>query len=259
MDDNINIEETAPCTDVEKTDKPAGTSPTDSEQIDVESAVDSDTSIIEDMKDVVDAPAPCVHEINPKDKEIPEPQSKKNGLSFVKDIYDFVEVFVFAVCSVMLVFTFLIRICVVSGPSMENTLYDGEVLLVSNLFYEPDYGDIVIFHQTSESFSKYNELIVKRVIAKGGDVVDIDFDTWTLTVNGEVVEEDYITLKGLYTLRSDHDYPLTVPEGHLFLMGDNRNHSADSRSDDIGFVDERRILGRVVLRVTPISKLGVVE
>lgn len=249
MDDNVNFDATDASETVDNEISPNDTTGTD--DIPTRTHI-QDTS----SSDGNDDNTQTTREQNPKDADATE--HKKVKTPFVKELYDFIEVFVFAVCSVLLVFTFLVRICVVSGPSMENTLYDGEILLVSNLFYEPDYGDIVIFHQTSESNSKYNELIVKRVIAKGGDVIDIDFSTWTVTVNGNIVEEGYITLKG-FPLGSDYEYPLTVPEGHLFLMGDNRNNSADSRSDQIGFVDERRILGRVILRVTPMAKFGAVK
>lgn len=179
--------------------------------------------------------------------------------AFAKSIFDYVEIFVIAIFAVMVLFTFVFRLCRVDGPSMEDTLFDGERLIISNLFYEPDYGDIVVFHQTSKSVDAFNEPIIKRVIAKSGDTVDIDFDTWSLYVNGELVIEDYRKLEGFYTLRSDYAFPVEVPEGYVFVMGDNRNHSSDSRSSEIGFVDERRILGRVIVRISPLDRFGKVE
>ena len=145
---------------------------------------------------------------------------------------------------------------------MEKTLHEGELLAVSNLFYEPECGDIVVFHQTGT----LNEPVVKRVIATAGETVDIDFDTWTVTVtdrNGSsrVLDEPYMQLDPNIKFHSTSvlAYPYTVPEGCLFVMGDNRDHSADSRGGLIGPVDERRILGKVILRLTPFNKFGTVE
>ena len=160
---------------------------------------------------------------------------------------------------------------------MLPTLKDGELLLVSNLFYEPQCGDIVIFHQTSQEIERFNEPIVKRVIATEGQRVYIDFTTGTIAVDDVELEEDYIQLvnslgytTGEYTLFAEHHFQMvpcsdgtthrvfeaTVPEGCLFVMGDNRNNSADSRTQVIGFVDERRVLGRVLFRMG--SDIGLV-
>ena len=144
---------------------------------------------------------------------------------------------------------------------MEKTLIADEMLVVSNLFYTPERGDIIVFHQTGT----LNEPIVKRVIATEGEIIDIDFDTWTVTItdtdgNTFVLDEPYMYLDGgTATITSRHAYPYTVPEGCLFVMGDNRNHSTDSRGHTIGMVDERRVLGKVVFRITPIDKIGTVD
>ena len=137
------------------------------------------------------------------------------------------------------------------------------VLAVSDLFYEPKRGDVIVFHQTGA----LNEPVVKRVIATEGETVNIDFDTWTVTItdtdgNTFVLDEPYMQLdpyilnKELYNARQ---YPYVVEEGQVFVMGDNRDHSTDSRGDLIGPVDERRILGKVVMRVMPLNKFGSVE
>lgn len=219
-----------------------------------EDAVPLDTAQIEksEVKTANDNKTSTDESIGSKAEDIPFEALAKN-------VFDYVEIFVAAIFVVMVLFTFVFRLCRVDGPSMENTLVDGERLVISNLFYEPDYGDIVVFHQTSLSVDVFNEPIIKRVIAKAGDKVYIDFDTWSLYVNDKLVIEDYRKLEGVYTLRADYDFPVEVPEGCVFVMGDNRNNSSDSRNSEIGFVDERRILGRVILRITPLDRFGKVE
>lgn len=188
------------------------------------------------------------------------PQKPKKQ-SFLSSLFDYIEIFVFAICAVILIFSFAIRLCKVKGPSMENTLIADEMLVVSNLFYTPERGDIIVFHQTGT----LNEPIVKRVIATEGETINIDFDTWTVEItdtsgNKFVLDEPYMYLdSGKATLLSAHSYPYTVPEGCLFVMGDNRNNSTDSRGNTIGMVDERRVLGKVIFRITPIDKIGPVD
>jgi signal peptidase I len=197
--------------------------------------------------------------------------TKKQGSSsqgIVASLLEYFEILVFSLAFVVLLFTFCVRLCQVSGGSMKMTLLDKEKLLVSNVFYEPECGDIIVFHQTGMYL---NEPVVKRVIAVGGEKVQIDFDTWTVTVtdkkgNVRVLDEDYIFLdenmKAMYEFhQSDYDFsePMSIPEGYIFVMGDNRYNSLDSRFDDIGLVDERRVLGKVICRLTPFDKIGAVE
>lgn len=191
--------------------------------------------------------------------EIPAPSPKKKT-SFFKEAIEYLEIFVFAVAAVVLIFSFAFRICTVDGQSMENTLYEGENLLVSDLFYTPERGDIIVFHQTKT----LNEPIVKRVIATEGEHVSIQYENGymeiTVTdVSGKetVLEEPYVR----YTDSPLYSAPLsvTVPEGKLFVMGDNRNNSQDSRASSIGFVDERRVLGKVLFRFSPLNRFGAVQ
>ena len=183
-----------------------------------------------------------------------DPAKKKSAV--IGEIFDFIEIFVISACLVVLIFTFAFRLARVDGPSMEDTLIENDVLIVSNLFYEPKPNDIVVFYELG---GRFHESVVKRVIATEGQVVDIDFDTWTLTVDGNVVDEPYRKLTPGYLLRSDLTYPYTVPKDHIFVMGDNRNHSADSRSNEIGPVDTRKVIGKVLFRLLPINKFGTLE
>lgn len=175
------------------------------------------------------------------------------GRKIVNELYDWTEIFVFSAAFVILLFSFVIRMTVVQGASMEDTLIENEFVAVSDLYFTPEQGDIVVCQDRSNTY--HREPIVKRVIATEGQIVDIDFATWTVTVDGIVVEEPYIKLAADRRITSDWDYPYEVPENHIFVMGDNRNHSADSRSEEIGPVDVRCIVGKAVLRVFPFHKI----
>ncbi len=180
---------------------------------------------------------------------------KKGGAA--KEFFEWIELFGYAVAVVIVLFTFVCRIAVVSGPSMEQTLFNGEALIVSDLFYTPKQGDVIVFQSNT---ILDNEAIVKRVIATEGQTVDIDFATWTVTVDGVPLKEDYVNyIRDAYMNGSDYSYPLTVEEGKLFVMGDNRNHSSDSRDSRIGQVDERFVLGHVLFRFLPFEKIGVIH
>ena len=174
-----------------------------------------------------------------------------------REIYDWAEIFVVTMTTILLIFTFFIRIAFVDGPSMNNTLHDKETLAVSNFLYTPKQNDIVVFEAPDSGILGG---IVKRVIATEGQTVDIDFDSWTVTVDGVTLDETYVNFEeGLPMRQYDVEFPVTVPEGCVFVMGDNRNHSNDSRGSEIGFVDTRFIFGRVLFRITPLSKFGGVD
>ena len=180
-------------------------------------------------------------------------------------LFDYVEMFVFAAAFVVLILLFGCRICEVSGPSMNKTLQNGERLVISDLFYTPKQGDIIVFHQTSEIDDRFNEPIVKRVIATGGQHVKIDFEQNKVYVSDDAVFEEnevineksyaYFGASGKWREAQKGTAQATwqVPEGHLFVLGDNRNDSADSRDARVSFVDERRVLGKVLLRIAPFS------
>ena len=161
--------------------------------------------------------------------------------------FDWMQSYAFAMTVLCFVFTFFIRPVEVVGDSMLPTLQDGNWLLVSAFDRSPEQGEIVIVTQPNKTES--GEPIVKRVIALGGQTVDIDFVNGVVTVDGQALEEPYVN--DLTRRKLDVSFPLTVPDGKLFVMGDNRNRSLDSRSARIGFIDTHYVLGRVLLRIKP--------
>lgn len=171
--------------------------------------------------------------------------------------YDIAEMLAVTTITVMLLFAFIVRLNIVDGRSMEQTLFHGQYLAVSDLFYEPKAGDIVILHKINAD--PYSNPIVKRVIATEGQVVDIDFETWTLTVDGKTIDEPYRYLDNDPLLTAEYSFPITVPENEIFVMGDNRNHSADSRQIEIGTVDKRCIVGKAVARLAPLKSFTIFE
>lgn len=164
-----------------------------------------------------------------------------------RDLYLNIRVLVLMMTAFVLLFTFVARIIVVSGASMENTLHGGDLMLVWSLGYAPRQGDVVVV--TQESYQE--DSIVKRVIALEGQTVDIDYYTGTVYVDGRPLKEDYIKEQMLVPSYGEGVNHVTVPEGCIFVMGDNRNHSADSRLPLIGIVDERCVIGRGVAVVFP--------
>jgi len=165
-----------------------------------------------------------------------------------RGLYEWAQALVCSVLLAVVVFAFGIRVVGVSGGSMRETLQDGDLLLVVNSMLCGDYkrGDVVI---AAKSAFEYGEPIVKRVIATGGQTVDIDFDRGIVYVDGKALMEPYIR-EATY-LAEGTEFPLTVPEGSVFLMGDNRNGSRDSRDPELGAVDTRCLIGRAVFLLVP--------
>jgi signal peptidase I len=163
------------------------------------------------------------------------------------ELYDWLQCVVSAIICGIFLFVFVGRTIGVDGRSMMNTLHDRDRVIMSNLFYTPANGDIVVFHSPSDSFG--GTPLVKRVIAIAGQTLDINFDTGDVFVNGNVIYEPYISEP---TRNRQHfEGPVTVPEGFVFVMGDNRNSSTDSRDQKVGMVDTRYILGKVLFVAIP--------
>lgn len=191
--------------------------------------------------------------ISPDDSEIPpedgdDPEYNPEKPRKIDSLFDFVELFVFTLLAVMVLTSFFFRNSIVDGNSMNGTLKDGEHLIITDVFYTPERGDIIVF----EDFTiDTTEPLVKRVIAVEGDMIRVTGGK--VYVNEELITEPYVS-----SLETRKDVPLmTVPEGEVFVMGDNRGDSHDSR--DFGTVSVDSILGKVILRFYPFDKFGKVE
>lgn len=219
------------------------------------------TSPKEENNTPVTEPAPINAETEPAAPEaqtsVKEPSdvpdaggaaAAKKPFDLTRELYEWLEVVVIAITVVLLVFTFVGRVATVVGGSMLPTLTGGERLVVRELGYRPAQGDIIVCQ--SEPYG-LEEPLVKRIIALAGQTVTIDFQTWTVRVDGEELEEDYILYQeGLWMNGWDYGESYTVPEGHVFVMGDNRNNSTDSRRASVGPIDERLILGKAIFGIS---------
>jgi len=173
------------------------------------------------------------------------------------DLYFWLQALVIALVSLILIFPLIVRVIGVDGKSMLPTLHDKDMLLLQSVGYTPKQGDVVVLRK---QFADVKGPIVKRVIATGGQTVEINYNLGLVTVDGEVIHEPYIN--------EPMEWPdsqwetidsVTVPEGHIFVMGDNRNHSSDSRDERLGVVDERYVLGRALWVVLPFGNFGAIQ
>ena len=211
---------------------------------------------------VVDTTNIAEIQTNSHDASIPE--EKQGSRNIASSIFDYFEIFVISIITVLMVFSLFLRIARVDGGSMNQTLKNGESLVISDLFYEPKQGDIVVFHLCQEN--GYNQPIIKRVIATEGQRVVIDITEKKTYIDGVELVENYTYFNtdgynlsyfnSAYLDNSDDGhwkYVVIVPEGKLFVMGDNRNGSTDSRSKSIGLVDEDTVLGKALFRISPFT------
>lgn len=189
------------------------------------------------------------------------PEERKRAM--ISSFYDYAEIFAIAIIAVIILFSFCLRLCRVDGHSMRNTLTDGERIIAYDIFYEPKQGDIVVFHLVNDTFHRP---LVKRVIATEGQKVEINYTDKKIYVDGVLYADENAYIEGgEYIIKSDADtkymisengklyYRAIVPEGCVFVLGDNRNNSTDSRSVNVGFIDEDSILGKAFIRLDPFT------
>lgn len=167
-----------------------------------------------------------------------------NGSKGLASIYDLLHCLIVAVIAVVAILTFAFRMVNVDGDSMMNTLINDDKVIVTDLFYTPKDGDIVVISHGAE----YSEPIIKRVIATEGQTLDINFDTGEVVVDGVVLQESYIIGN---TIKGSAEIPSVIPEGKVFVMGDNRTVSLDSRYEEIGLIDEKDIIGKAQFVAIP--------
>ncbi len=184
-----------------------------------------------------------------------ETASHKPPKSIIFSCFEWIEALITSLISVVILFTFLFRVVNVSGPSMLPNLQSNDRVVLSSYFYKPHQGDVIVITHTE----KLKEPIIKRVIALENQVVDINFATGIVSVDGVALDESAYIENGITTQPSDYTYPLTVTKGHVFVLGDNRAVSNDSRSSDVGMVDERYILGKAQLILFPFDRFAKIN
>ena len=172
------------------------------------------------------------------------------GRAFLAAVYEYAETILFAMLLLVLLFTFAFRVAGVVGDSMQPTLYTQERLILTTHFYEPSHGDIVVIDRYTQ------EPLIKRVIGVAGDTIRIDGVSGVVYRNGEALDERYVSGP---TTPKELDGELTVPTGYIFVLGDNRGVSKDSRSKEIGLVDTEDVVGKAIWRIWPINRFGVVK
>lgn len=196
----------------------------------------------------------------------PDPVSKP--FSFAAEVYGWVDWLLYSVLAIVVVFTLFTRMSTVDGTSMLPTLEDGQKLMITDFFYEPAYNDIIVVwaDKLPNDDDGYGKAIVKRVIGLSGDTISIDFARGRVSRNGieldietrgeDILYEDGHKINSMTRAEEGLGGEFTVPDGCIFVMGDNRNGSTDSRSPFVGYVDKHNIIGKAYFRILPFDKIG---
>ncbi len=183
-------------------------------------------------------------------KDVMTPEEKPEEKSMGREILEWIVTILAAFAIAMLIKSFIFTIALVDGESMMPTLNNGDRLVVWRLGYQPQRGDIIVLQQAGK------KPYIKRIIAVEGDTVDIDFNLHTVKVNGEILDENYI-LEPI-ARSGDMIFPLTVDKDCVFVLGDNRNNSTDSRFSSVGQVMDEDIMGKATIRLFPFTDFGSV-
>ncbi len=214
---------------------------------------DDRNNLTEAKAELSELPITVVETVESATKEKKPEGSVKN--KFFLNLYDFVSIIMTAFIIIAVMFTFVFRLVGVIGQSMESTISENDWLITVQK-EEYSTGDIVVITQPNY----FNEPLIKRVIATGGQTITVDYASSTVYVDGVALDEPYTNEDFLVQQGDDFtSYPYTVPEGELFCMGDNRNHSTDSRSSMVGPIDERYILGKAVVRIIPFGSYNIYD
>lgn len=192
-----------------------------------------------------------VKEAEVKESEKKEEDGEEEVFNLTNFIFDWSNALIIAIIAVVIVLTFFFRQVTVSGPSMTDTLQDKDRLIVQSFMYTPQCGDIVVIDHAAF----YDDPLIKRVIAVGGQKLDINYNTGEVSVDGVILKEDYIKGKTI-KLANSTDIPDVIPEGYVFVMGDNREGSLDSRSKKIDLIPVENIIGKAVFRMYPFNSIG---
>ena len=190
---------------------------------------------------------------------MPQAEEENPPRRLGSDLFEWLQLLLGCILAAVVLFNCFARLTRVVGCSMDTTLEDGEMMLIWSLGYRPEAGDIVVLRKTEQTTDAFlgQEAIVKRVIATGGQTVDIDYASGRVYVDGTPLDEPYLNEEmyrpGDPMMQNTH---WEVPEGSIFVLGDNRNASTDSRHDLVGPVDENYLLGKAVLALWPFDKFG---
>ena len=219
-----------------------------------EEAVSADSTL-----SIGDNQSDNIENANTSENENTEINTEKKKQSFIKDIYDILEMFAVCAACIIIFFSFFARLTIVDGDSMNDTLVDGEWLIISDFLYSATPGDIVVVQDTSLDHPELKKPLVKRIIAIGGQTVDIS-SSGVVTItekDGSVSVLDETYTKDEPYLKSEAHFE--IQEGYIFVMGDNRNVSTDSRDSRVGLIDERCIIGCAHMRIFPIENFGILS